>query len=98
MMTALETALSEIRGKSVRLGRTRPKVARVGARQVIEDLALAKHPSEGFRYLLQLGMADLSAEALVLKYSDQFDASVVDAATRRLREHGVEIAANTAAS
>jgi hypothetical protein len=34
-------------------------------------------------------MADMSAEALILKYHDQFEPHVVDAAARRLKKHGI---------
>ena len=37
-------------------------------------------------------MADMSAEALVLKYAKDFDDVVVAAARKRLTEYGIEVA------
>jgi hypothetical protein len=34
-------------------------------------------------------MADMSAESLILKYREQFEPNVVEAATNRLREYGI---------
>ncbi len=47
-ITALEFALSDERGKTIRLARTRQKIKRVGVRQTLEDLAMSSTPSEGF--------------------------------------------------
>ncbi len=89
VIVALEVALSEQRGKTVRLGRTRPKLERVGVRQTITDLVNAPQPSAGFLYLIEFGMHDMSAEALVIKYAKEFDERVVEAARSRLDEYGL---------
>jgi len=88
-MRALEEALTAEAGKTKRLNRTRQKLGRVGLRQTLADLALKPTPSLGFIKLIEFNMADMSAEALILKYRDQFEPHVVDAATKRLREHGI---------
>src|ERR1700687_3087172 len=87
VMRALEEALTAEAGRTRRLNRTRQKLDRVGVRQTLADLALKPTPSLGFIKLLEFNMADMSAEALILKYSDQFEQHVVDAATKRLREY-----------
>ena len=94
VMRALEEALTEESGRTKRLNRTRQKLGRVGVRQTLIDLALKPKPSLGFKKLLEFNMADMSAEALILKYREEFDEDVVAAADRRLREHGVEIPSN----
>lgn len=81
---ALEERLREERGKTVRLSRTRQKIARVGVHKTLTDLALSDTPSEGFGMLLERGMADLTAEAVVLRYPDAFEPQVVTAARTRL--------------
>ncbi len=91
VMRALEEALTEESGKTKRLNRTRQKLDRVGVRQTLADLALKSKPSMGFLKLIEFDMADMSAEALILKYRDDFDEEVVAAARRRLQEYGVKI-------
>lgn len=63
----------------------------MGIRQTLADLALKPRPSLGFVKLVELNMADMSAEALILKYRDQSEPHVVEAATKRLREHKIEL-------
>jgi hypothetical protein len=95
VMRALEEALTEESGRTKRLTRTRQKLGRVGARQTLIDLALKPQPSLGFKKLLEFNMADMSAEALILKYREEFEDNVVAAAERRLLEHGVEVPSNS---
>ena len=86
---ALEEALTDESGKKRRLSRTRQKLARDGVHRTVSDLATQEPPGDGFAKLVEFEMADLSAEALVVRYQDQFDATVVDAAVRRLAASGV---------
>ena len=88
VMRALEEALSEQNGRTTRLSRTRQKLARAGVRKTLADLALKPKPSEGFLKLMEFGMADMSAESLILKYRQEFEPEVVAAAERRLAEYG----------
>src|SRR5258708_83512 len=81
VMRALEEALSQEAGKTKRLSRTRQKLGRAGVRKTLADLALKPKPSLGFMKLLEFKMADMSAEALILKFHDQFEPHVVDAAS-----------------
>src|SRR5438552_342491 len=67
VMRALEEALTEEAGRTKRLNRTRQKLGRVGVRQTLADLALKPTPSLGFIKLVEFNMADMSAEALILK-------------------------------
>ncbi|MBA3448119.1 MAG: hypothetical protein H0T56_11020 [Pseudaminobacter sp.] len=91
VMTALETALSEVRGRTTWLNRTRQKLNRVGVKQLLADLAMSPTPSDGFRYLLDFGMADMSAEALVIKHQQMFSNEVVNAARARLLAFNINI-------
>ncbi len=93
-MRALEEALTEESGKTKRLSRTRQKLGRVGVRQTLTDLAMKPQPSSGFLKLIEFGMADMSAEALVVKYAGDFEDSVVQAARRRLIAHGIAVLAD----
>lgn len=90
VMRALEEALSAESGTTKRLSRTRQKLNRVGVRQTLSDLAMKPTPSTGFLKLVEFGMArELSAEALVLKYSAEFEPAVVEAARKRLAEYNI---------
>lgn len=89
---AFEEILSDDRGKTVRLSRTRQKVARVGVKQTLIDLAMKKTPTTGFEMLIELGHGDLTGEALILKHGHTFDADVQGAARRRLENAGVDVA------
>ncbi len=91
VMRALEEALTEESGRTKRLSRTRQKLGRVGVRKTLADLALKHQPSLGFKKLLEFNMADMSAEALVLKYAKEFDDAVVAAARQRLTEYGIKV-------
>ncbi|MDT4848738.1 hypothetical protein FQZ97_828380 [compost metagenome] len=86
---ALEDTLTNERGKTTRLGRTRPKIARVGERETIKDLIMRKEPSEGFHMLLDRQMAELTFEAVALRHPDRFDAEVLNAAEQRLQVAGI---------
>jgi hypothetical protein len=58
----------------------------VGVRQTLADLALKPQQSLGFMKLLEFNMADMSAEALILKHRHQFDGAVVAAALPLARQ------------
>jgi hypothetical protein len=83
-ITALENELSEEKGKTIRLSRTRQKIARVGVEKTLTDLALQPQPSDGYHLLKARGMLDLSAEAVVLRYPERFAQEVLEAARLRL--------------
>ncbi|WP_320197422.1 hypothetical protein RMR16_020275 [Agrobacterium sp. rho-13.3] len=87
---ALEGTLTNERVKTTRLGRTRPKIARIGEVETLKDLIMRKEPSEGFFMLLEREMADLTFEAVALRHPDRFDTAVLDAAEERLRSAGIE--------
>lgn len=84
-ITALEFELSLERGKTIRLARTRQKIARVGVQKTLADLTLQPTPSEGYFLLKNRDMLDLSAEAVVLRFPEQFDEDVINAARARLK-------------
>jgi hypothetical protein len=87
---AFEHVLSEERGKTTRLARTRQKVARVGEVQTLKDWALSSKSTDGFTMLIERNMPELTGEAIVLQHADQFGADVLAAANRRLIQAGVD--------
>jgi hypothetical protein len=88
---AFEAVLKEERGKTIRLARTRQKVARVGVRQTLADWAEVTASTEGYDMLLQRGMAELTGEAIVLRHASEFPGHIVEAARDRLRRSNVDI-------
>jgi hypothetical protein len=88
---AFEFILTEERGKTTQLSRTRQKVKRVGIVQTLKDWALDKKQTPGFEMLMERGMPELTGEALVLRHSNKFDADVQAAARNRLVEAGVDV-------
>ena len=88
---ALEQVLLEERGKTVRLSRTRQKIARVGVMQTLRDFAAKTSPTQGFEMLLERGMPELTGEAIVLRHTDLFETDVVVAARTRLEAAGVDV-------
>lgn len=82
---ALEGTLTNERGKTTRLGRTRQKIARVGELETVKDLIVGtRKPSEGFRMLIERQMPELTFEAVALRHPDRFDRIALDAAAERL--------------
>lgn len=84
-ITALENVLGEERGRTVRLSRTRQKIARVGVEKTLADLVVQVQPSDGFYLLKSRDMLDLSAEAVVLRHPKRFALEVLEAARLRLK-------------
>lgn len=89
---AFEEVLRDERGKTVRLSRTRQKIARVGVKQTLIDFAMSKAPTEGFDMLIERDLPELTGEALILKHGESFDPKVRAAAKQRLANAGVDIA------
>ena len=90
-VNAFEQTLTEERGKTTRLARTRQKVGKVGVVQTLRDWALNGHDTDGFRMLLDRGMPELTGEAIALRHSDRFEQPTLDAARQRLVGAGVDL-------
>jgi hypothetical protein len=88
VLNAYEELLTERNGRTTKASRTRQKLKNKGVKQCLIDWAIGP-PTDGFQLLVQKGLAELTAEYLVLKFAASFPADAVDAARRRLREHGV---------
>jgi hypothetical protein len=85
---AFEELLKDERGKTVRLSRTRQKVARAGVVKTLIDWALNSSETEGFSMLQERGLLELSGEAIVVRHRELFDVAVVAAASTRLEKAG----------
>jgi hypothetical protein len=84
---ALEAALSDERGKSIRLSRTRQKIVRDGELKCVTDLILGK-PSKGFQLLVEREMLFLTFEAVALRHPEKFSEHALSIATERLESVG----------
>lgn len=80
---ALEDTLKLERGKTVRLGRTRPKITKQGEKNTIIDLINGKM-SEGFEMLVERNMIEYTFEAVALRHPNQFDKETLHNAQARL--------------
>lgn len=87
---ALEEALSDERGRTTRLSRTRQKITKDGEMQTVIDL-VRKPPSEGYKMLIDRGWPELTFEAVSLRHEDRFDQDTLQLAKGRLQEIGVDI-------
>ncbi len=79
-----EELLAERSGKKTLATRVRQKVKRVGVSKTIENLATTKVENGGLGILIERGMPELTAEAVVVRHPDRFSQGVVEAARLRL--------------
>lgn len=91
-MQAFEQILTEERGKTTRLARTRQKVQRVGVKETLIGFAMHPTSTQGFDMLIERGLPELTGEAIVLRHRNEFSDEVVEAAANRLKRVGVDIA------
>ena len=87
---ALEGALTEERGKTTRLSRTRQKITRDGETITVADLVM-KPASEGYRMLLDRDMHVLTFEYVALKHVAVFPSEVLENARKRLTGSGIAL-------
>jgi len=89
MVHAVE-ALRRLKGRKVaRMHRMRPKIERDGEIGALEYCALKK--TDGFDEVMDYGMPELTAEAIVLRHRDHFSPAALAAARTRLKERGVQV-------
>ncbi|WDR07351.1 hypothetical protein PSQ90_08010 [Devosia rhodophyticola] len=88
-IAAAEEFKTAAAGKSSKLTKIRAKHKRVGAQRVLADLMMEDGVTEGFDILVANGRGDLTGEAVVLRHDDVFSVDEVNAARRKLMEHGI---------
>lgn len=91
MVHALEQFLSEERGKTTKLSRTRQMATRTGVVPTLINLASRDKDTAGFQMLVDRGMPEYTGEAIVLRHAAAFATEVVEVARRRLVEAGVDV-------
>lgn len=85
---ALEHSLSNERGKTTRLQRTRNSIAEFGEQKTLAKLLLKSKPSEGFAMLLERGMPERTFEAVALRHASRFSELELESARTRLLAAG----------
>lgn len=81
-------ATRRLSGRKVfRMNRMRPKIERDGEIAALEYCAI--NETDGFREILDYGMPELTAEAIVLRFPDQFSEAAKAAARSRLNQAGI---------
>jgi hypothetical protein len=90
-LAAYEQLLTEKNGRTTAAARTRQKIKNKGVKQSLIDWTLQKAETSGFRWLLEKGLSDHTAEYIVAKYSNRFPEEVVRLAKARLVEHGIQL-------
>jgi hypothetical protein len=87
---AFEQMLTEERGKTTRLARTRQKLARAGVVETLRGFAEGP-PTAGFKMLIERSMPELTGEALIIKHGHLFEPGTIAAARTRLHDVGYEV-------
>ena len=86
-------AVEELRrmgGRKVwRMNRLRPVIQDKGAEYALSYCA--EHKTDGFNEVVGYGRPDLLAENIAIRHAARLPSSVVEAARRRLADHGVEV-------
>ncbi|WP_031358502.1 hypothetical protein [Caballeronia sordidicola] len=82
---AYEEEQSRLNNRAYRANRTRTMLAKHGALAAAERMVLNRHPSEGFKVLQGAGLRELSFEAIIDRFPNEFSAAAVDAARARLK-------------
>lgn len=90
-IAALEEVRRETHGKTVRANGTLKKVKKDGVLTTIESLVMRKKPGDGFRWLAEAGLGDLTAEHIVARYPAHFSAEALAASKARLEEYGIPV-------
>jgi hypothetical protein len=90
-INAIELILSDERGKTIRLSRTRQKVGRVGVVATLRDWATSAKETDMFRELLERDMPEFTGEAIVLRHHKLFTELERTAANQRLIDAGVDV-------
>lgn len=76
-------------GRTWRMNRMRPKIEREGEVAALEYCAL--HETDGFSEVLDYGLPEMTAEAIVLRHQARFTSKAVTAAGDRLAKVGISV-------
>jgi len=81
---AYEDQQGQLKGRTFRANRTRQMFARHGALMAAERMVLSRQPSRGYEVLEDAGLQELSFEAIVDRFPQEFSRIAVEASRARL--------------
>ncbi len=90
VLAAYEALLKEKNGRNTRATYFRRKVDNKGLIDALTEWALGGE-TEGFNLLIEKGMAELTAEYLLILHPEQFPENAVTAARKRLGDAGTKV-------
>jgi hypothetical protein len=96
-LVAAEELRTADNGRTTKLLKVRAKHKKFGAVRVLSDQMMESETSDGFDKLVAHDRSDLTAEAIVINHEEQFSVDVVNAARKKLMDHGVTMAETAAA-
>lgn len=83
---AYEEALSLKNNKKTSATRTWPMIERHGILVAVERTVKRKTETQGYRYLLEMGLQDYAFEAVVVRYPELFSTDCVDTSKQRIAQ------------
>ena len=84
---AYEEALFKKHRKRIRASRTWQMIEKHGMIGAMERIVSRPSDAAGYRMLVEMGMQDISFEAIVVRYPGAFSPQAVDRAAKRLQEY-----------
>lgn len=82
---AYEDQQSQLKGHTFRANHTRQMLAKHGALAAAERLVLNRRPSKGYEVLEEAGLQELSFEAIIDRFPQEFSSGALEAARARLK-------------
>ncbi len=83
---AYEEVLTRKNGRKTRAGRTWPMVNKYGIISAAERAVNRKIEPQVYKYLVEMGLQDLTFESVIVKYTNAFSRNVVTKANERLEK------------
>ncbi len=96
-LVAAEEFRTAENGRATKLIKVRAKHKKFGAVRVLSEQVMTPDLSDGFDKLVAHGRGDLTGEAIVVGHEDEFSIDSVNAARKKLMDHGVAMTATVAA-
>jgi len=87
-IAAYEQTLHEKHGRKVGASRTRQKIKNKGVYQSLIEWSQLHGNRPGFHALIEAGLSEFTAEAVVIRFADRFPADVVENCRETLRKAG----------
>jgi len=89
MLAAYEELLTQKNGRKTAAVRTRQKIKNKGEVVCLSDWAWSKQPTLGFQTLVGNGLANLTAEYIVVEFAHRFPDIIIRSAEQKLFAAGV---------